>query len=320
MNGSVPVLAAGSWLRRLLGFIGPGYMISVGYMDPGNWATDIAGGSQFGYTLLFVILLSNLMAIVLQALSARLGIATGRDLAQACRDHYSRPVGFVLWIACEAAIIACDLAEVIGTAIALKLLFGIPLILGARHHGPRRVPGPAPDAPGLPGARSLRDRAAAGHLRLLRASRSPWRRPPLQAVLAGFLPIARDRHQPGGPLHRHRHHRGDGDAPQPLPALLHRADARLSAHGGGPPQRAALCRDRFHHRPDAGAVRQRLDPDHGGRRCSTPAAARTWRRSSRPTSCSRRCSASASPRPCSPWRSWPRASTRRSRRRSPARS
>lgn len=131
LNGSVPVLATGSWLRRLLGFMGPGYMISVGYMDPGNWATDIAGGSQFGYTLLFVILLSNLMAIVLQALAARLGIATGRDLAQACRDHYSRPVAFVLWLLCEAAIIACDLAEVIGTAIALKLLFGIPLVLGA---------------------------------------------------------------------------------------------------------------------------------------------------------------------------------------------
>ncbi|NEU11517.1 divalent metal cation transporter [Methylobacterium sp. BTF04] len=131
LNGSVPVRDTGSWLRRLMGFIGPGYMVSVGYMDPGNWATDIAGGSQFGYTLLSVILLSNLMAIVLQALAARLGIATGRDLAQACRDHYSRPVGIVLWLACEAAIIACDLAEVIGTAIALKLLFGIPLVVGA---------------------------------------------------------------------------------------------------------------------------------------------------------------------------------------------
>ncbi|MBX9932888.1 MAG: Nramp family divalent metal transporter [Methylobacterium sp.] len=131
LNGSVPVMATGTWLRRLFGFLGPGYMISVGYMDPGNWATDIAGGSQFGYTLLFVILLSNLMAIVLQALAARLGIATGRDLAQACRDHYPRPVGFALWLICEAAIIACDLAEVIGTAIALKLLFGIPLLLGA---------------------------------------------------------------------------------------------------------------------------------------------------------------------------------------------
>ena len=106
-------------------------MVSVGYMDPGNWATDIAGGSQFGYTLLSVILLSNVMAILLQALAARLGIAAGRDLAQACRDTYSRPVNFMLWLACEAAIIACDLAEVIGTAIALQLLFGIPLIGGA---------------------------------------------------------------------------------------------------------------------------------------------------------------------------------------------
>ncbi|GJD94580.1 Divalent metal cation transporter MntH [Methylobacterium iners] len=131
LNGSVPVQATGTWLRRLMGFIGPGYMVSVGYMDPGNWATDIAGGSQFGYTLLAVILLSNLMAIVLQALAARLGIATGRDLAQACRDAYPKPVGFALWLICEAAIIACDLAEVIGTAIALKLLFGIPLVVGA---------------------------------------------------------------------------------------------------------------------------------------------------------------------------------------------
>jgi manganese transport protein len=128
---SIPVPKGASWLRRLLAFSGPGYMVSVGYMDPGNWATDIAGGSKFGYTLLAVIMLSNLMAILLQALAARLGIATGRDLAQACRDAYPRPVGIALWLACEAAIIACDLAEVIGTAIALKLLFGIPLILGA---------------------------------------------------------------------------------------------------------------------------------------------------------------------------------------------
>ncbi len=121
----------GSWLRHLIAFSGPGYMVSVGYMDPGNWATDIAGGSKFGYTLLSVIIISNLIAILLQALAARLGIATGRDLAQACRDAYPKPVGIVLWIACELAIIACDLAEVIGTAIALKLLFGLPLIAGA---------------------------------------------------------------------------------------------------------------------------------------------------------------------------------------------
>lgn len=128
---SVRVPVGGRWIRRFLAFAGPGYLISVGYMDPGNWATDIAGGSRFGYALLAVILLSNLMAVLLQALAVRLGVATGRDLAQACRDHYSRPVNYALWLACEAAIIACDLAEVIGTAIALKLLFGIPLIAGA---------------------------------------------------------------------------------------------------------------------------------------------------------------------------------------------
>ncbi|MGA1858552.1 Nramp family divalent metal transporter [Azospirillum sp. 11R-A] len=131
VHASVAVPQGGLWLRRLLAFAGPGYMVSVGYMDPGNWATDLAGGSQFGYTLLSVIMLSNLMAILLQSLSARLGIVTGRDLAQACRDHYPRPVNLMLWVACEAAIIACDLAEVIGTAIALNLLFGIPLIGGA---------------------------------------------------------------------------------------------------------------------------------------------------------------------------------------------
>jgi manganese transport protein len=131
VNSSIFVPTGGMWFRRMLAFTGPGYMVSVGYMDPGNWATDLAGGSRFGYTLLCVILLSNLMAILLQALAARLGIVTGRDLAQACRDSFPRPVNFMLWVACELAIIACDLAEVIGTAIALQLLFGIPLITGA---------------------------------------------------------------------------------------------------------------------------------------------------------------------------------------------
>src|SRR5439155_5973911 len=109
---------------------GPGYLVAVGYMDPGNWATDLAGGSQFGYTLLSVILISNLMAIILQSLCAKLGIVTGRDLAQACRDHYSKPVAIGLWVLCELAICACDLAEVIGSAIALQLLFKIPLVWG----------------------------------------------------------------------------------------------------------------------------------------------------------------------------------------------
>jgi manganese transport protein len=114
----------------MLAFAGPGYLVAVGYMDPGNWATDLAGGSQFGYTLLSVILISNLMAILLQGLSSKLGIVTGRDLAQACRDHYSTPVSYFLWVICELAIAACDLAEVIGSAIALNLLFHIPLTVG----------------------------------------------------------------------------------------------------------------------------------------------------------------------------------------------
>src|SRR3954468_5060287 len=126
---SVPVQGTSTW-RKMLAFAGPGYLVAVGYMDPGNWATDLAGGSQFGYTLLSVILLSNLMAVLLQGLSSKLGIVTGRDLAQACRDHYSKPVSFMLWVGCELAIAACDLAEVIGSAIALNLLFNIPLTVG----------------------------------------------------------------------------------------------------------------------------------------------------------------------------------------------
>jgi manganese transport protein len=126
---TVPVAGKG-WWRKIAAFAGPGYLVAVGYMDPGNWATDLAGGSRFGYTLLSVILASNLMAILLQGLASKLGIVTGRDLAQACRDNYSKPVGFLLWIACEIAIAACDLAEVIGSAIALNLLFHIPIAIG----------------------------------------------------------------------------------------------------------------------------------------------------------------------------------------------
>jgi manganese transport protein len=120
---------AGVW-RKIVAFTGPGLMVAVGYMDPGNWATDLAGGARYGYTLLCVILISNLMAILLQHLALKLGIVTGRDLAQACRDHYSRPVALALWVLCEIAIAACDLAEVIGSAIALNLLFGLPLVWG----------------------------------------------------------------------------------------------------------------------------------------------------------------------------------------------
>src|SRR5712672_289146 len=128
--GSIATRPTGSFWRKLVTFLGPGYLVAVGYMDPGNWATSLAGGSKFGYALLTVALLSNLMAILLQALCARLGIGAGRDLAQACRDAFPRWAAWPLWIITEIAICATDLAEVIGTAIGLNLLFGVPLELG----------------------------------------------------------------------------------------------------------------------------------------------------------------------------------------------
>jgi len=128
--GSITTRPSGSFWRKLTAFLGPGYLVAVGYMDPGNWATSLAGGSKFGYALLTVALMSNLMAILLQALCARLGIASGRDLAQACRDAFPRFVSWPLWVLAEIAICATDLAEVIGTAIGLNLLFGIPLEIG----------------------------------------------------------------------------------------------------------------------------------------------------------------------------------------------
>ncbi len=130
VHSSVRISRSPHYWRRLLGFLGPGFLISVGYMDPGNWATDIAGGSRFGYTLLFVIMLSNLMAVLLQSLALKLGVATERDLAQLCHENYGRKASFALWVGAEIAIAACDLAEVIGSAIALQLLFHIPLLYG----------------------------------------------------------------------------------------------------------------------------------------------------------------------------------------------
>ena len=130
VHGSVAVRKTGSFWRRALAFVGPGYLVAVGYMDPGNWATSIAAGSKFGYTLLVVALISNIMAIILQSLSARLAIGSGRDLAQACRDAFPRPVAWILWLFAEIAIIATDIAEVVGTAIGLNLIFGIPLEIG----------------------------------------------------------------------------------------------------------------------------------------------------------------------------------------------
>ena len=306
-----PVPAGGSWLRRLLAFSGPGYMVSVGYMDPGNWATDLAGGSKFGYTLLSVIMLSNLMAILLQALAARLGIATGRDLAQACRDAYPRPVGFALWIACELAIIACDLAEVIGTAIALKLLFGIPLIGGALIT--------ALDAflllllmnTGLPLPRSLHHRAADRDRGLLRWSRSCWRRRRSRPCSAASC---RRREIVTNPEMLYIAIGILGATVMPHNLYLHSSivqTRRFEHERRRPPPRHPLGHHRQHHRADAGAVRQRRDPHRRRRGVPSPTARPTSPRSSRPMRCCRRCSASASPRCCSRWRCWPRASTRR---------
>src|SRR5436190_2317496 len=130
VHGSIAIPHTAGFWKKLFAFAGPGYLVAVGYMDPGNWATDLAGGAQFGYTLLSIVMVSNLMAILLQHLALKLGIVTGRDLAQACRDHYPKPVVWFLWVLCEIAIAACDLAEVVGSAIALQLLFGIPLVWG----------------------------------------------------------------------------------------------------------------------------------------------------------------------------------------------
>ncbi len=184
---SITVPADASFWRKLAAFSGPGFLVAVGYMDPGNWATDLAGGAQFGYTLLSVVLISNLMAILLQHLAIKLGVATGRDLAQACRDHYTKPTVIFLWILCEIAIAACDLAEVVGSAIALQLLFGIPLIWGClitaadvfavlylQHKGFRRMEAIVT--------------ILIGTIALCFASELFFSRPNVPAVLAGFLP------------------------------------------------------------------------------------------------------------------------------------
>jgi len=189
VHSSVVVPRNASFLRKLFAFTGPGFMVAVGYMDPGNWATDLAGGAQFGYSLLSVIMISNLMAILLQHLCVKLGIATGRDLAQACRDHYSKPVVWFLWILCEIQIAACDLAEVVGSAIALQLLFGIPLIYGCMIT--------AADVLAIlylqnKGFRYLEALVVTliGTIGLCFAAELIWSKPGIVGILTGFIPQA----------------------------------------------------------------------------------------------------------------------------------
>jgi manganese transport protein len=193
VHGSIRALGRseqGAAWRRMLVFFGPGYLVAVGYMDPGNWATSLAGGSQFGYSLLCVILASNLMAMLFQAAAVRLGVGAGVDLAQACRQHFSRPVSFVLWIFCEVAIVACNLAEVIGMAIGLNLLFGLPLVAG--------VVVTALDVMLLLALQSRGFRwleaaiiALVATIGVCFAFQIAWLRPEVAAVLAGFVPHAR---------------------------------------------------------------------------------------------------------------------------------
>ena len=254
---------AGFW-RKLFAFAGPGYLVAVGYMDPGNWATDLAGGARYGYTLLSVILISNLMAILLQALAVRLGIGSGRDLAQACRDSYSRPTTLVLWVLCEIAIAACDLAEVIGAAIALNLLFGLPAHLGRLPHRARRAGHAVPAEQGVPLRRGAGRRPDRRHRRVLRggavavearAGRGRGRvHPDAREVLTdpNMLYIA------VGILGR------DRDAPQPVSALVDRADPQVRGHLCQQARGDPLRVDRFVDRADVGALHQRRHPDRGG--------------------------------------------------------
>ncbi len=227
---SVRISTSPQLWRRALGFIGPGFIISVGYMDPGNWATDLAAGSRYGYTLLFAIMVSNLLAILLQGLAVKLGVATEMDLAQACREHYSKPVTIGLWIFAEIAIAACDLAEVIGSAIALQLLFGIPLLVGVlitsldvllilllQNRGFRYFESVVIVLIGTIAA------MFAIEIVLVPPGVERHRGPLVCA-------IARDPCEWRHAVHRHRNSGCDGDAAQSVPAFFDRADARLFAH------------------------------------------------------------------------------------------
>jgi manganese transport protein len=190
VHGTIRVPAAGengSGLRRMLAYFGPGYLVAVGYMDPGNWATSLAGGSQFGYTLLAVILLSNLMAMLFQAAAVRLGLGAGLDLAQACRQNFSRPVNLMLWLFCEIAIVACNLAEVIGMAIGLNLLFGIPLLAGVCITFVDVMLILALQARGFRWLEAVIV-ALVATVGVCFAFQMAWLQPPLASVLGGFLP------------------------------------------------------------------------------------------------------------------------------------
>ena len=256
VHGSVGTGQISFW-RRMFAFAGPAYLVSVGYMDPGNWATDLEGGARFGYRLLWVLVMSNAMAILLQTLSARLGIVSGRDLAQACRETYPRSINVALWGLCEIAIAACDLAEVLGAAIGLNLLFHIPLLAGVLIT--------AADTLLILWLQSVGIRTIEAFVLALIAVIAAcffieilWAHPSAHAMLTGLVPRLNRRQ----PLRRHRDSRRHGDAAQPLSALgpgadaPHRPQRRRQAHGvplqpgrfgGGAQRRAAGERRHSHH-------------------------------------------------------------------------
>ena len=209
--GSIKTRPTGPLWRKLLAFLGPGYLIAVGYMDPGNWATSLAGGSKFGYALLTIALLSNMMAILLQALCIRLGIASKRDLARACRDAFPRWISYPLWFLAEFAICATDLAEVIGTAIGLNLLVRHPARDRRAADRARRVSDSVDAGARLPLGRGVRGHAVPGHHRVLRHSDRHGR----SRLGPGDLRLrahGRDREEPGDALSGARHSRRHGDA------------------------------------------------------------------------------------------------------------
>ena len=222
---ALPRLGA-PWWRRLLAFVGPGYLVAVGYMDPGNWATDIAGGAVYSYALLSVVLLSNFVAVFLQSLAAKLGIATGRDLAQACHDTYPKPVGIVLWLSAEVAIVACDVAEVIGAAIALKLLFHIPLWLGVSLTALDVLIVLALQGRGFRWIEALVI-SLIGAMIVIFAVELSYAHPVWLDVARGFVPQTAHRQEPGDALHRARHSRRDCHAAQFVPAFVAGADPQV---------------------------------------------------------------------------------------------
>ena len=309
VHRTIAVASHGSMWRKLVSFLGPGYLVAVGYMDPGNWATSLAGGAKFGYALLFIALLSNIMAIVLQHLCARMAVATGRDLAQACRDAYPRALSYPLWFLAEIAICATDLAEVIGTAIGLNLLFGVPLEIGViitaadvflilylQNKGFRWIEAFIITLLGVIAVCFVVQIAMAD--------------PDWGQVIRGFAPTTQIVTNPDmlylslGII---------GATVMPHNLYLHSGIVQTRAFGHTLAGEARGGEAR-HHRLDHGAhVRaddQRLDPDPRRGGLQQERQHRSARSSTRRTRCSRRCSAPPWPRPCSASPSCAAASTR----------